>query len=45
MYLFHKSHISALEQVTPLAVEKGLINSQQETASQYKALPLVLISR
>ena len=45
MYLFQKSHISALEQVTPLAAEKGSINSQQETVSQYKALPLVLISR
>ena len=45
MHLFNKSHISALEQVTPLAVEKGFINSQQETVSQYKALPLVLISR
>ena len=27
MYLFNESHISSLEQVTPLAVEKGSINS------------------
>ena len=36
MHLFNhdKSHVSALEQVTPLAVEKGSINSKQETVSQ-----------